>query len=48
METYNKNMIFSKFFPSDNAFVNVSGEFKNKNDWQLSLVIQADLKQTVN
>ncbi len=48
MEIQNKNMIFSKFFPADNAFVNVSGEFKNKDDWQLSLVIQADLKQAVN
>jgi len=48
METQNKNMIFSKFFPADNAFVNVSGEFKNKNDWQLSLVIQADLKEAIN
>ena len=35
METQNKNMIFSKFFPADNAFVNVSGDFKNKDDWQL-------------
>lgn len=48
MEAQNKNMIFSKFFPADNAFVNVTGEFKNKDDWQLSLVIQADLKQAVH
>jgi hypothetical protein len=48
METQNKNMIFSKFFPTDNAFVNVSGDFKNKDDWQLSLVIQTHLKEAIN
>jgi hypothetical protein len=48
LETQNKNMLFSKFFPADNAFVNVSGDFKNKDDWQLSLVIQAHLKEAIN
>ena len=35
---------FNKFFPTDNAFVNVDGAFKDAQDWWVDLTIQTGLK----
>ena len=35
---------FNKFFPTDNAFVNVDGAFKDAKDWWVDLTIQTGLK----
>ena len=35
---------FNKFFPTDNAFVNVDGAFKDVQDWWVDLTIQTGLK----
>ena len=40
-----KNKVsFNKFFPTDNAFVNVDGQFKDAKDWWVDLTIQTGLK----
>ena len=40
-----KNTInFNKFFPTNNAFVNVDGAFKDDTDWWVDLTIQTGLK----
>ena len=35
---------FSKFFPTENSFVNVDGQFKDPKDWFVDLTIQTGLK----
>jgi hypothetical protein len=35
---------FNKFFPKNNAFVNVDGAFKDAADWWIDLTIQTGLK----
>jgi hypothetical protein len=35
---------FNKFFPQENAFVNVDGAFKDAKDWWVDLTIQTGLK----
>jgi hypothetical protein len=35
---------FNKFFPTENAFVNVDGAFKDAQDWWIDLTIQTGLK----
>ncbi len=47
MEPVNKKINFSKFFPDDNAFVNIKGEYKKSDDWQLNFVIQSDLRHSM-
>jgi len=47
MEQTNKKIQFSKFFPEDNAFVNIKGEYKKPDDWQLNFVIQSDLRHSM-
>ena len=36
---------FNKFFPTENAFVNVDGAFKDAKDWWIDLTIQTGLKE---
>ena len=36
---------FSKFFPTDNAFVNVDGAFKDAKDWWVDLTFQTGVKE---
>lgn len=43
-----KSIKFNKFFPEDNSFINVSGSFTEKDDWQVNLTIQADTKNVVD
>lgn len=43
-----KTVSFNKFFPKDNAFVNVDGGFKDVDDWWVDVTIQADTKNCVN
>lgn len=43
-----KSIKFNKFFPADNSFVNVSGSFTEKDDWQINLTIQADTRNVVD
>jgi hypothetical protein len=35
---------FNKFFPQENAFVNVDGAFKDAKDWWIDFTIQTGLK----
>ena len=37
---------FTKFFPQDNAFVNVDGAFKDAQDWWIDLTFQTGLKES--
>lgn len=37
---------FNKFFPTNNAFVNVDGAFKDAADWWVDLTIQTGLKDS--
>jgi hypothetical protein len=37
---------FTKFFPQDNAFVNVDGAFKDATDWWVDLTFQTGLKES--
>ena len=37
---------FNKFFPTNNAFVNVDGAFKDAKDWWVDLTIQTGLKDS--
>ena len=37
---------FTKFFPTDNAFVNVDGAFKDATDWWIDLTFQTGLKDS--
>lgn len=39
-------MNFTKFFPADNAFVNVDGAFKDATDWWVDLTFQTGLKES--
>ena len=36
---------FNKFFPADNAFVNVDGAFKDATDWWVDLTFQTGIKE---
>jgi hypothetical protein len=37
---------FNKFFPQENAFVNVDGAFQDAKDWWVDLTIQTGLKES--
>jgi hypothetical protein len=37
---------FNKFFPQENAFVNVDGAFKDAQDWWVDFTIQTGLKDS--
>ena len=37
---------FNKFFPGDNAFVNVDGAFKDATDWWVDLTVQTGLRES--
>jgi hypothetical protein len=37
---------FNKFFPQNNAFVNVDGAFKDEQNWWIDLTIQTSLKDS--
>lgn len=41
-----KKLIFSEFFPGDNAFINLKGESEPKDDWFVNLTIQSDVRYT--
>lgn len=43
-----KTVSFNKFFPKDNAFVNVDGGFKSVEDWWVDFTIQGDTKNAVH
>jgi hypothetical protein len=46
-KTKAKNTInFNKFFPQNNAFVNVDGAFKDAADWWVDFTIQTGLKDS--
>ena len=36
---------FNKFFPRDNAFVNVDGAFKDAQDWWVDVTFQTGIKE---
>jgi hypothetical protein len=36
---------FNKFFPTDNAFVNVDGAFKDVKDWWVDVTFQTGIKE---
>ena len=36
---------FNKFFPTDNAFVNVDGAFKDATDWWVDVTFQTGIKE---
>jgi hypothetical protein len=48
MKKPSKTVKFNKFYPEDNGFINVSGSFTEKDDWQVNLTIQADTKNVVD
>ena len=48
MKKPSKKINFNKFYPEDNGFINVSGSFTEKDDWQVNLTIQADTKNVVD
>ena len=43
-----KTVNFSKFFPKDNAFVNVDGAFKSIDDWSVDFTVQTGTKEAVS
>lgn len=43
-----KTISFNKFFPKENAFVNVDGGFKDIEDWWVDFTIQGDTKNAVH
>jgi hypothetical protein len=43
-----KTVSFNKFFPKDNAFVNVDGGFKNPEDWWVDFTVQTGTRDAVN
>lgn len=43
-----KTVCFSKFFPKDNAFVNVDGAFKAVDNWWLDFTVQTGTKEAVS
>jgi hypothetical protein len=43
-----KTVSFNKFFPKDNAFVNVDGGFKNIEDWWVNFTVQTGTKEAVS
>ena len=43
-----KTVNFSKFFPKNNAFVNVDGGFKSVEDWWVDFTVQTDTKDAVH
>ena len=43
-----KTVSFSKFFPKDNAFVNVDGGFKSVEDWWVDFTVQSDTRDAVH
>jgi hypothetical protein len=36
---------FSKFFPTENSFVNVDGAFKDATDWWIDVTFQTGIKE---
>jgi hypothetical protein len=36
---------FNKFFPTNNAFVNVDGQFKDAKDWWVDVTLQTGIKE---
>lgn len=43
-----KTVNFSKFFPKDNAFVNVDGGFKSVEDWWVDFTVQTGTKEAIS
>ena len=43
-----KTVSFNKFFPKDNAFVNVDGGFKDVEDWWVDFTIQTGTRDAIN
>ena len=43
-----KKVTFHKFFPADNAFVNVDGGFKAVEDWWVNFTVQTGTREAVN
>ena len=43
-----KSVSFNKFFPKDNAFVNVDGSFKSVEDWWVDFTVQSDPKNNIS
>lgn len=43
-----KTVSFNKFFPKDNAFVNVDGGFKSVEDWWVDFTVQTDTKNAIS
>jgi hypothetical protein len=43
-----KTINFSKFFPKDNAFVNVDGGFRSVEDWWVDFTVQTGTKEAIS
>jgi hypothetical protein len=43
-----KTVNFSKFFPKENAFVNVDGGFKSVEDWWVDFTVQTNTKEAIS
>jgi hypothetical protein len=43
-----KTVTFSKFFPDDNAYVNLKGKFSHSDDWSINLSIQSGPRYSVD
>lgn len=43
-----KTVNFNKFFPKDNAFVNVDGGFKSIEDWWVDFTVQTGTRESIN
>lgn len=43
-----KTVSFNKFFPKDNAFVNVDGGFKDIEDWWVDFTVQTGTKDAIS
>ena len=42
-----KTLSFNKFFPKDNAFINVSGALKDAEDWWVELTMQTGPREAI-
>lgn len=47
-EKVKKSVSFNKFFPKDNAFINVDGGFKSIEDWWVDFTVQTGTKEAVS
>ncbi len=48
MNESSKRTTFSNFFPDDNAYVSVKGEFTHSDDWYVKLSIQSSPRNSAD